>query len=83
MMAVYIDKYQIYFCVIITESHQYILSVFQSLILTQFLFSFPVPTPNRDDKTIHAPQYILFIMVSICMSRIGYPPHRSPLVLFS
>ena len=36
MMAVYIDKYQMYFWVIITESHQYILSVFQSLILTQF-----------------------------------------------
>ena len=36
MMAVYIDKDQMYFWVIITESHQYILSVFQSLILTQF-----------------------------------------------
>ena len=81
MMAVYIDKDQMYFWVIITESHQYILSVFQSL--PNFLFSFPVPTPNRDDETIHAPQYILFIMVSICMSRIGYPPHRSPLVFFS
>ena len=34
MMAVYIDKDQMYFWVIITESHQYILSVFQSLILT-------------------------------------------------
>ena len=79
MMAVYIDKYQMYFWVIITESHQYILSVFQSLILTQFF----VPIPNRDDETIHAPQYILFIMVSICVSRIGYPPHRSPLVFFS
>ena len=81
MMAVYIDKDQMYFWVIITESHQYILSVFQSLI--NFLFSFPVPIPNRDDETIHAPQYILFIMVSICVSRIGYPPHRSPLVFFS
>ena len=84
MMAVYIDKYQkIYFCVIITESHQYILSVFNQQMLANFLFSFPVPTPNRDDETIHAPQYILFIMVSVCVSRIGYPPHRSPLVLFS
>lgn len=36
MMAVYIDKDQMYFWVIITESHQYILSVFQYLILTQF-----------------------------------------------
>jgi hypothetical protein len=84
MMAVYIDKYQMYFWVIITERHQhiyYLCSNPQSL--PNFLFSFPVPTPNRDDETIHAPQYILFIMVSICMSRIGYPPHRSPLVFFS
>lgn len=41
MMAVYIDKDQMYFWVIITESHQYILSVFQSLILTQFFVLFP------------------------------------------
>ena len=78
MMAVYIDKDQMYFWVIITERHQIY------IICIPILNPYPVfPTPNRDDETIHAPQYILFIMVSICMSRIGYPPHRSPLVLFS
>lgn len=35
MMAVYIDKDQMYFCVILLKAIN-ILSVFQSLILTQF-----------------------------------------------
>ena len=62
MMAVYIDKYKMYFWVIVTENHQYITCIPILYSLPNFLFSFPVPSPNRDDELIHTPQYILFIM---------------------
>ena len=71
MMAVYIDKYQMYFWVIVTENHQYIL--YSNLNpYPIFCSHFPFLPLTGMIKTIHAPVY-LFIMVSICMSRIGYP----------
>lgn len=74
MMAVYIDKYKMYFWVIVTENHQYITCI---PILTHypiFCSHFPFLPPNRDDELIHTPQYILFIMGSIGISRIGLSP---------
>lgn len=63
-----------YFWVIVTEKPSIYYLYSNTYSLPNFLFSFPVPTPNRDDELIHTPQYILFIMGSIGISRIGLSP---------